>query len=124
MRQWIKLFTFVEDRSKEGRVLSAVKIGNVYMSRLIIEQAVITGNIYHKKTKVMFYAERGTVLATFEHIKTKERYRLVLESGKHVIHVPPLVAHSTKNIGRDSAVLIFFTNRRLRSGDDYSYIIQ
>lgn len=123
-RQWITIFAFVEDKSKEGRILSVAKIGDVYMSRLMIEPGVLTGNLYHQEAKVMFYVERGSILALFEHIDTKERQELLLEPGKHVVHVPTRVAHSTKNIGRETAVIVFLTSHRLRSGDDYPYSIQ
>ncbi|HYE59691.1 MAG TPA: hypothetical protein VEA18_00710 [Candidatus Kapabacteria bacterium] len=117
----VQLFRFEESTRKPGRVLSSVRIGDVYMSRLTIEPGITTGNYFHKKTKVMFYVERGDVLASFEHVKTGEKKKLVIVPDKHVIHVPPFVAHATKNVGKRKAVLVFFSNKALRSEDCFDH---
>lgn len=118
----VQLFVFVRDAHKPGRILSTAKIGDVYMSRLIIQPGVTTGNYYHKKTKKMFYVEKGKVLGSFENVKTKEKRQIMLLPGKHVVHVPPYVAHATKNIGTRQAILVFFSNKALRStGDTFSH---
>ena len=71
-RNFINVFSLEPDKTKPGRTLSTVKIGGVYMSRLIIDPGVTTGNYYHKKTSVMFYVESGSVVAIFENVVTKE----------------------------------------------------
>ena len=119
----VKLFELVPDTSKVGRILSSAKIGDVYMSRLVIEPRVVTGNYYHYSTSIMFYVEYGSVVAGFEQIKTKEHKIMNLKPGRHVIHVSPLVALATKNIGFDKAVVIFFSNHELRSDDTCDYKI-
>lgn len=93
------------------------------MSRLTINPGVTTGNYYHKKTKVMFYVEKGSVLASLEHVKTKERRQIHLVPGVHVVHIPCYVAQATKNVGKQKAVLVFFTNRALRTDDDFPYSV-
>jgi len=115
---FIQLFRFQDDESKKGRVLSSVKVGDVYMSRLCIEPGILTGNKYHKETNRIFGVEKGKVRLIFEDIKTKERKDLILEPGTHVVHVPPEVAFACKNIGEEPAVLVFFTNRALRDKED------
>ncbi len=122
-QNFIQVFKFVDDVSKSGRILSTVKIGEVYMSRLLIDPGVTTGNIYHKDTSAMFFVERGEVLASFENIKTKEKKEIRVRTGTHAIHIPSFVANATKNIGTNIAVLVFFTDKRLRSGDDFDYHI-
>src|SRR3989338_8800744 len=119
--RFIDVFHFTTDNSKPGRALSWVRIGDVYMSRLIISPGVATGNYYHKKTRVMFYVGRGEVVAAFEQVKTGEKKKMKVRPGKHVIHMPAYVAHCTKNVGTKPAVLVFFSNRKLRSGDDYGH---
>ncbi len=114
----IQLFRFVEDKTKRGRVLSMVKIGGVYMSRLVISPGVTTGNYYHKKTKIMFYVGRGKVKAVFEQVKTKKRKELIMDPGKHVVHLPSHVALATKNIGKQKAVVVYFSNHALRDSKD------
>ena len=122
-QNFIQIFKFVDDISKPGRILSTAKIGEVYMSRLLIDPGITTGNIYHKDTSAMFFVERGEVLASFENIETKEKKDLKVRTGTHAIHIPPFVANATKNIGTNTAVLVFFTDKRLRSGDDFDYHI-
>ena len=121
---FVQFFTFQTDTTKAGRVLSTAKIGDIYMSRLVIEPKVVTGNMYHKKMRIMFYVEQGKVTAIFEHTKTKERKEIDLIAGKHVVHVPPLVGLATKNVGKSNAVLVFFSTKRLRSPDDtFDYLL-
>jgi hypothetical protein len=120
---FVQLFRFADDPSKHGRVLSSVQIGDVFMSRLLVEPSVTTGNYYHKQTSLMFYVEKGNILAGFEHVRSKQRRRIDLEPGKQVVHLPPYVALATKNMGRSTAVVVFFSNKPLRSDDDYPYSV-
>lgn len=119
----VQLFELTPDVSKSGRILLSAKIGSVYMSRLVIDPGVITGNYYHKLTSLMFYVESGSVVAGFEQVETKEHKIISLKPDRHVIHVPPLVALATKNIGFGRAVVIFFSSHELRSEDTYDYKI-
>ncbi len=124
MNPFVQIFHFTPDSSRIGRVLSSVRIGDVYMSRLTIEPGVITGNFFHLETSIMFYVEAGLIVAGFEHIETKERKEVEIKPGMQVVHVPPQVARSFKNIGSEEAVVVFFSNRALRSEDDsYPYQI-
>lgn len=91
------------------------------MSRLTINPGVATGNLFHKKTRVMFYVEKGSVLASFIHVRSKEKKQIHMRPDIHVIQIPRFVAHATKNVGRTKAVLVFFSDHALRSGDDYPY---
>jgi uncharacterized RmlC-like cupin family protein len=121
-KDFITHFTPVTDSSKPGRVLHQVKVGDIYMSRLIMDPGVTTGNYYHKVNRLMFYVGRGTVEAHFEHVHTKEKKVLRMRPGKDVIHVPAYVALTTVNKGKDEAVCIYFSNHPLRNeGDCYAY---
>jgi len=120
-KDFIHVFNFVRDKRKSGRILSNVKVGGVYISRLMVEPGVITGNNYHKKTFLMMYVESGSILGIFENINTKERKELKIHPAKQVIHIPPFVSVATKNIGLDEAVIVIFSNRCLRLGDDFEY---
>lgn len=117
---FISVFTFTKDTSKPGRIIYSTKIGDIYMTRLVIEPGVTTANYYHKETSVMFFIESGSILAVFEQIHTKHKEKIHIQPGMQAIHIPPYVAHATKNIGNTDAVMILFTNRPLRSGDDYT----
>lgn len=121
---FIRFFSFEEDKTKPGRVISTAKIGDVYMSRITINPGVRIGNYYNKKTHAMFYVETGQVEAVFEQVKTKERIQKKIPAGRKAVHIPAYVSRAIKNIGKEQAVLVFFTNRRIRSGDDYEYIVE
>ena len=54
---FITHFKMKEDSSKPGRTLWSAKVGDVYMSRLIIDPDVTTGRYYHKVNKVMMYLD-------------------------------------------------------------------
>jgi len=118
---FIQIFRFTDDVSKEGRVLSTAKVGDIYMSRLTIEPGIVTGNRFHKDTMRMFYVEKGKILAVFEHVDTKERQEVYMEPGRHAIHVPENVAFATKNVGKENAVIVLFTNNPSRSEDNFHY---
>ncbi|PIZ95198.1 MAG: hypothetical protein COX81_01480 [Candidatus Magasanikbacteria bacterium CG_4_10_14_0_2_um_filter_37_12] len=122
---FIEHFKMEEDNSKPGRTLWSVKVGDVYMSRLIIDPGVTTGEYYHKVNKVMLYLESGSVLLKVENVITKERTKINLQPCKDVIHIPTFVAHPTTNIGKEPAVLVFFSNYPLRKDDDcYNYNVE
>lgn len=120
-QNFIDVFQFETDKSKPGRILSTVRMGDVYMSRLVISPGVVTGNYYHKRTKIMFYVGNGTLQAIFENVKTKERKEMILKPAKQVIHVPPYVSFATKNIGKEDIVVVYFSNKPLRSEDNFAY---
>ncbi|MFA4831331.1 MAG: hypothetical protein WC862_03180 [Patescibacteria group bacterium] len=121
MDDFIRIFNFIDDASKPGRMISSVKIGDVYMTRVIIKPGVITGNYYHTDTRMMFYVGNAPVKAAFEQVKTGERQEMVLEPGKQAVHIPEYVALATQNLGNVDAVLVFFSNRPLRSDDNVEY---
>lgn len=118
---FINIFNFMPDKTKSGRVLLTVKIGGVHMSRLVVKPGVTTGGHYYKNTSLIFYVASGSVLARFENVKTKEYKELRMQPVKGVIHVPPFVSLTTANVGFDDAILVFFSNKPLRSDDAYDY---
>lgn len=112
------------DTTKPGRTLYQLRVGGIYMTRLLIEPGITTGNYYHKDNRVMIYAESGDILARFEHIVSKERQDIAMRPGIDVVHVPAFIAHATKNIGTGPATIIFFSHRPIREKTDcYDYPI-
>jgi hypothetical protein len=118
---FIKIFRLTEDTSKPGRVLHSTKIGDVYMSRVVIEPGVTTGNHYRKSTRVMYYLSRGDLLAAFEDVNTKQRQEFMMREGAEVIHLMENIAMATKNVGKEPAELIAFSDHPLRSEDCVDY---
>ena len=117
---FIRRYPFEKDYSKPGRLLETVKIGDVWVSRLEILPGVVTGNFYHKETNTVKFVERGKVLMGFVQTKTTQRKEIVMEPGMGIIHMPSYVATAYKNIGKDTAVVILFSDRPFRSGDDFA----
>lgn len=122
-KQFITLYNFAQDKSKPGRLLQSVKVGDVYISRLQIKPRVITANFYHKLTNTILFVERGRVRMKFIQTQTKEEKEMILEPGSGIVHFPPYVAVANKNIGREIATVILFSDKPFRSGDDYEYKI-
>tara|TARA_B100000700_G_C14877452_1_gene776372 strand:+ start:272 stop:667 length:396 start_codon:yes stop_codon:yes gene_type:complete len=115
------IFCFEKDVSKEGRVLSHVQVGGVFMSRLVVEPGVVTGNYFYTSTHVLMSVEFGTVLARFEHVHTKEKKELQLRPGLELVEIPKKVASATKNIGTKPAVIVFFSDKPLRTSEAFHY---
>ncbi len=114
-------YKFNRDPSKPGRVLETVRIGEVYISRLEIEPGVVTANFYHKRTNTILFVERGKVFMKFVQVVTHETKEIVMEPGSSIVHLPTMVAIANKNIGRETAIVILFSDQQFRSGDDYFY---
>ncbi len=122
-QQFIRLYPFEYDDTKSGRILQTGKVGGVFISRLSIKPEVITGNLYHKKTNIILFVASGKVLFIFKQINTGQTKEIILEPGMGIVHVPPCVVITSKNIDREVSVVFFFSNRPFRSGDDYEYVV-
>jgi len=122
-KKFITKYRFGKDRTKPGRLLETSRVGGVCVSRLFIDPGVVTGNYYHKETRCALFVEYGRVRVKFKQVNTGEEKEFDMEPGSGVVHVPEYVAIANKNIAFDPAVVILLTNRPLRSGDDYEYII-
>lgn len=118
---FVKVFEFTPDSSKAGRVLYTTQVGNIFMSQYVIEPGVTVRSHYHRRARNIFYVEEGRVRCRFEHVTTKEFRMFEVHPGKHVIHIPPYVAHEFANIGKTPAVLVIFCDKKPRSGDDWEY---
>ena len=119
--RFIEIFDFQHDKSKPGRTLSTARIGGIYMSELIVDPGLTTGNYYHKKTKVSFFVTQGELQCTFVHVKNGLRKVMTLKPSTKVIHVPPYVSFATKNVTDTKAILVYFSNFPLRSKDSYRF---
>lgn len=121
--EFITKYNFCKDTSKAGRILEFVKVGKVYISRVEMEEGVITGNYYHKETNSMYMVEAGKVKFKFVQVNTKETKEMELKVGSSVVSLPPFIAIASKNCGKELARVIVFSDRPLRSGDDYPFEI-
>ncbi|MFZ2189895.1 MAG: hypothetical protein WA057_05370 [Candidatus Magasanikiibacteriota bacterium] len=122
-KEFITKYNFSKDTSKAGRILECVKVGQIYISRVVMEPGVITGNYYHKETNSMYMVEAGKVKFKFVQVNTKETKEMELKVGSSLVNLPPFVAIASKNCGTEKACVVVFSDRPLRSGDDFPFEI-
>ncbi len=120
-RDFIERYVLLKDSSRPGRMLETVKVGDVYVTRVTIMPGVVTGNVFHKKTSFIQFVTEGTVEFMVKQMGTGEESAMTLTHESGIIHVPPHVAVATKNKSRKPAVIVYFSNRQFRSGDDYPF---
>ncbi len=116
---FIKKYSFKELSTSGRSFLESVKVGDVYISRQVIEPGNISGNHYHKETNTIFFIEQGKVRVKFKQVHTGEEKSFVMQPGDGIVHVPTYVAVASKNIGKEEAIVILLSNKAFRSGDDY-----
>lgn len=121
--EFITRYNFHKDTSKAGRILETVKVGQIYICRVVMKPGVITGNYYHKKTNSMYMVEAGRVKFKFVQVNTGETKEMDLKVGSSLVNMPPYVAIASKNCGTEKARVVVFSDRPLRSGDDFPYEI-
>jgi hypothetical protein len=119
--RFITRYRFEKDRSRPGRSLQCVKVGGVYISRLVIESGQKIGNVYFKQTNIIFFVEVGKLYMKCIQVNTKQGKEIILSPAEGIVHLPPYVALGFKNTEKDDAVVIMFSNKALRSGDEYNY---
>ncbi|MBT3418915.1 MAG: cupin domain-containing protein [Candidatus Magasanikbacteria bacterium] len=122
-KQFITEYQFKQDRRRKGRLLDWVKVGDVYISRLTLKDKAIIGNLYYRSTDVVFFVEKGKIKTKFVQAITEEEKEMVVGPGDGIIHLPPYVAFSFKNIRVKESVLIMISDKPLRSKDDKEFII-
>ena len=121
--QFITRYKFSEDKSKPNRTLDTAKVGGVYVSRLTMQPGVVSGNLYHKETNIIFFVTKGKVRSEFVDIKTEEMQVVVSEPGSGIVHHPPGIAIAAANVSDDESVMVFFSNKPLRADDDFEYSV-
>ncbi len=120
-QKFITEYLFASDGEKPGRVLDTCRVGEVFVTRMIMNPYVVTGNLYRKETNAILFVTKGKVRFSFVQVNTDERKEIVLEPHERIIHWPPFVACASKNLLNEESVVYFFSNKAFRSDDDYSY---
>jgi mannose-6-phosphate isomerase-like protein (cupin superfamily) len=122
-KRFMRRYRFEKDTSRPGRSLQCVKVGDVYVTRLVIDPGKILGNLYYKQTNLIFFVEYGRLEMKCVQVHTKEEAEMLIGPGEGIIHLPPYVGIGLKNFGKKKAVLIMLSNKPLRSDDEYEYQI-
>ena len=121
--RFITRYKFEKDRSRPGRSLQCVKVGGVYISRVVIEPGKSIGDIYFKQTNIILFVEVGQLVMKCVQVNTKQEKEMLLGPDEGIVHLPPYVALGLKNNQKKEAVVIMFSNKALRSKDEYEYVV-
>jgi len=123
--QFITRYKFDKDRSKPGRSLQSVKVGDVYISRIEVEPYHVLGNLYYKTANIIFFLERGRVQMKCIQMNTEKENESVIHPGDGIIHIPPYTAMAWRNLESDPAVVMMISNKTIvgTNGDDVEHII-
>ena len=122
-KRFITRYRFEKDMSRPGRSLQCVKVGDVYITRLVVSPSKLLGNLYYKQTNLIFFVEMGRIKLKCVQMNTKEEREMTIGPGDGIIHLPPYVAMAIKNVSKKKSVLIMLSNKPLRSDDEYEYEI-
>ena len=83
-------------------------------------------NHYHLKKEEWIALAAGKILISLEDTRTKEKERLMLDTLSEdfqVVHIPPFIAHSVKNIGTGEAGIVVFSKTPEDKADTFPYTI-
>ena len=115
---FVTTYHFHKDDTKKTRILESVRVGGVYITRMIIHPHAIVGNVYFTQTNMVFFAQVGEVHATFVQIKGGQEKTFQLDPESGIIHIPPNVAFAIKNTQETDSVVVSFSDQPLHDRDD------
>ncbi len=115
---FITKYSFQKDETKEARVLESVRVGGVHISRIIIQPHALIGNVYLKKTNIVFFSQQGRVRAKFAQIDGSQEKEFEVCPNSGIIHVPPNVAFAIRNLESIQSVVVAFSDRPLHDHSD------
>ncbi len=115
---FITKYAFHKDETKPSRILESVRVGGIYITRIIIQPREVIGNVYLRETNFVFFTQVGKVRTAFSTPDgtKKKSFEMCPQSG--IIHVPPNVAFAMKNLENEVSVLVAFSNRPLHDHSD------
>jgi len=121
-KPFITKYTFHKDEKRPTRVLESVRVGGIYISRIIVRPHATVGNVYLTETNLVFFVQIGKVLAKFVRPDGTEEKEFVMDSQDGIVNVPPNVAFAMKNMDATDSVVVAFSDRPLNDhGDDKQY---
>lgn len=117
-KQFITKYRFHKDETRPNRVLESVRVGGVYISRIIIQPKSIIGNIYRSRTNAVYFTQIGNVEMKFVQIDGSEEKTYQLGPDDGIIHLPPDVAFAIRNLNDTESVMVAFSDRPLYDHSD------
>ena len=117
-KPFITKYKFHKDEKKETRVLESVRVGGVYITRIVIQPRAVVGNVYLTQTNIVFFAQVGRVHTKFVQTDGAREQSFDLEPSSGIIHVPPGVAFAIQNLVDAQSVVVAFSDRPLHDHSD------
>ncbi len=94
---------------------------------VLIKPGKIRAEHYHKRKEEWLAITSGKISLFLEDIKSKEKKKIILDSNSEdykIIYIPPLVAHTIKNVGDKEASLVVFSKTSEDLEDTIPYKIE
>lgn len=103
-------------------IISSFELHYSYYVRFF-EKGNSAGNHYHDKKEELFIPIHGSVTVVLEHLKTKEREKILLKQDDHpILYVNSKIAHRVTSNEDDSVLLVIATSPN-NEEDEYRYEI-
>jgi len=115
---FVTTYKFHKDDTKKTRILESVRIGGVYITRMIIHPKAMIGNVYFTETNMVFFAQAGKLDAKFIQPSSGKEKIFHLEPESGIVHVPPHVAFAIRNTLDTESVLVAFSDHPLHDRSD------
>ncbi|MDO9326233.1 MAG: WxcM-like domain-containing protein [Methanoregula sp.] len=83
-------------------------------------------NHYHLKKEEWIALAAGKILLSLEDTRTNVTEHLTLDTRSddyRVVHIPPFIAHSVKNVGPGEASIVVFSKTPEDKADTFRYMI-
>lgn len=117
----IDIFSFDAFTEAPGAKVRSVKVGPIYMNKVMIEPKTTIGPRYHTHTDTMFYLAAGHVHVMVEDVVSKTREEVTLKTASDALQMRRKHAIQLTNLEDKQAEMIVFSNRRLNGGDAVPY---
>lgn len=118
VKPFITKYRFNRDETHTTRILESVRVGGVYISRLIIKPHATIGNVYLTDTNIVFFVQIGKLRVKFMHPNGTEKKEFIMDSDDGIVHIPANVAFAMKNLEDTESVAVSFSDRPLHDHSD------
>ena len=120
-----KLNKLNDSRGSFIKIINGEEIKNPFACEVYITTAKpgqSKGGHFHNRANEWFYLIKGFVELTTVNVDSGEKEVLLIkENSDELIYMPPRIAHSFKNIGKDDFILLAYTDVTYDSSDTIAY---
>ncbi|MAD12586.1 MAG: hypothetical protein CMC04_07695 [Flavobacteriaceae bacterium] len=120
-----KLNKLNDSRGSFIKIINGEEIKNPFACEVYITTAKpgqSKGGHFHNRAHEWFYLIKGFVELTTVNVDSGEKEVLLIkENSDELIYMPPRIAHSFKNIGKDDFILLAYTDVTYDPSDTIAY---